>query len=1309
MEINKTNSLKYTKDTSFAGKKDELTQKSEVEEQVSSYNDKSANAAITGMGKAMLSVNINKSCDNTESSQQAKETIVYDKEKTEQFYNGLDDYNKKKLNEIIEKNPESKKIADKYLNIIANSDYKKHYEIIGLVDLIKILSEHPEFDNLAEDMIQMKDEDQDKRFSSLSGIYNIIEFASESQDRNDFVNKLIYEKDGLNYKYDGNHIQWFCDDPNTKNCTPEELERIKILMTKSCMQGNYGNIEDRPLTLNNITDLNNYWHSEDNFNAFIDYIDSKKYNLKEIQIIMDLREKYPDKKDLIQNLLDMEYSDQYKSENPYADKRFSVYDLNDLVPLYVNYPHDEQVINELINQNTDKWDINSRDYSAYYINKLVTLMNESPGKREFVKEYIDKTYTSENGYVHNIYLDEWADFILKSDKNKKFADKILYRPQDSKSIKTVLKAYKKNPEYIESLADMTKKDDDGKDIPRFNIKEIASLINLKDKSLLNYEYLNGEDINILDNDVFLNSKHRTNEDVRTFIKYWGAEKTQYFENSYNKQPNCSMNWYNDTDCREVILNILNDNEVEPWKKRMLYERINVNTEDEFYNICKNKDIPLDCKSKIINAFNDYNAKNALALCNDKEFDFLPKKFIPSILSNIRDYDIEDFKKLKELSKEELDALPEAGFYICYNFFEFINKQNLYDLSKTEKRNLLKKILQNKAKITSTDMEPLDKFPLVPTNNETYVNTMKKLAQSLNISLESLSAEKVQEFNNNLNSLNSYLKTADLSDLSEINLTTTHKEFINQVNDILKVLPKEEQAKIQDLFGFKIIDDNLTGYPNDSDSIDLSSLTDTKSLETVNKLKDCVKEYTDNNFITVKDKPELNAVLKELSKSLPELFNQIDGSDTPVEMLKSLQKIVQNHEFDNLSDSDKKVLTVATLLHNTDKISGSTTESAFDAYFIAKKFNMSDKEAQKVYTIIENSDAVEKFMNTNRDKTLRVYNNGCFQVIGQDRRDKFDLIAFNLKEGNNFKLSQMLYSAKHEEGFTRYFDKILENRINEIKATDFILPQTSKETYMEKAEEQTVKRGDNEYKVKVVKSEDIKDFYAFIHTPDAGYTSKGTRAANFANFDAFKILNDDKVICTSYISNGKAGLATEYKNGFIFDVSNDKQYVGYGRDMWSLSRNIPDMLVEYYNNKSVINSRFNENATYVKELKNLDRTFISRELKSILYDNKNLSESEINSQYAKRLDKIKEALGDERTTFENLEKIDSEFADAYRTFLDRNHTNNDENALLRSNYRNEVLVTNPEISAIYTSNFDKIPEEYLQKAQEENLPIVIIKT
>ena len=815
-----------------------------------------------------------------------------------------------------------------------------------------------------------------------------------------------------------------------------------------------------------------------------------------------------------------------------------------------------------------------------------------------------------------------------------------------------------------------------------------------------------------------------------------------------------------------------------------------NTRPEFLDfaqkLCLDKDLnfPKDKIADILKNIRPSNLELAERLCTDNNLDF-PKEYISKLLQSncteliSKNLDNTQFiNDIKEICNS--DENPSDLFIIFYNFK---GKNSIVELSKTEKREFMEVLLANKNKIgqTSLSSNQAEQIPLCPKNTDGYVEMMKKISNSLNISIDPVSKEQTEEFNKAISKVSNYLKDADLSNLEEINLTMPHKEFISKVENLIKDLPKEEQIKIQDFCGFKIKDGVLSGYPNISNkSLELSDITDAKSIEAYNKLQDLIKEYTDNNFITVKDNPELNSVLKELSESVPEIFNQIDGTTEPIKMLKSLQKVVQNPEFDKLSDSDKKILTISTLLNNTDKLSGSTKESAFDAYFIAKKFNMTDEEAKKVYSIIESSNCIDEFMNTTRKSTL-VFKRDA--IIGQERQDKFDLIAFKLKEGNNYKLAQMLYSSKYDEGRTKYFDKILNNRIMEMKTTDFILPQTPTETYLDKAKQETVERGDEKYNVPVVHSEDIKDFYAYIHTPEAAFATGGTRDANFANFDAFSVLNDNKVICTSYVGNELAGLVKQYHHGFIFDVENDKQYVGFGKDIFSLAKNIPDMLVEYYRDRG-----FTANKGRGEKYEH--RRMISNVLKSILYgqDYYNMSKDidrkitdikqkyeceikdtnskrkdyiinkfgtanismeqfteikqdknytdlenqikslkkkqqeeieqipgykdiqEMDKLYIERLDSIKSKLGNETMTLENIEKIDPEFAEAYRTFLKRNGTERTgEASLLRSDWHNEVLVSNPKISAIFTDNIESLPVEYLKKSQEENLPIVIVKT
>ena len=687
-------------------------------------------------------------------------------------------------------------------------------------------------------------------------------------------------------------------------------------------------------------------------------------------------------------------------------------------------------------------------------------------------------------------------------------------------------------------------------------------------------------------------------------------------------------------------------------------------------LCNNPDFPKDKIAGIVEATNEQNIKLAEQLCNDKD---LLKEKIATILSYTRGNE-EKFGDLYKndaefrnyiVQKEEIDS----NLRLVVPFWSMRNKTHISELSKVDKKEVLLGLLANKNNLANNNLN--DILPLLPQNDMEYTNLIKSITQSLNMSFKPLDNIQQKEFDTGLKNLERSLKTMDLSNLSEINLTMPHTEFISKVQDIIKDLPQEEQAKIQDYFGFKIENDKLTGYPNsEGKDLSLSGIADEKSIAALHQVKTVVDNYTDNNFVTVKDNPVLNQQLKDISKYMPEIFNQIDGSGLPVSTIKSLQKVVQNPKFETLSESDKKVMILSTLLHNTDKTSGSTSESAFDAYFISQRFGVSDKEAQKIYKIVESSDLINKFMATSK----RAENKN-------ERKNVFDLLAFNLKESNNFEMAQMLYSSKEQDGLTRYLDKALQNRIREIKSTDFMLPQTPAKRYHELAQEQTIK----EHNVSVVKASNIPDFNAYVHTPDVGAATGGSRMANFANFEIFKGFADDKVICVSYL--GKDRYCAFGLNGFIFDVANSNQYVGYGQDIGSRGKNISDILVDYYRNRGY--ALFEH------------RIMISRNIKEIM----GISDDE----YIKRLDSLKEKLGSETLSMDRLMELDPEMGNAYKEFLSRNASNfNDAHSLLSPNRCNEVLVSNPKITAIYTKDLDNIPEEYLIKAENEGLPIVVLE-
>ncbi len=846
--------------------------------------------------------------------------------------------------------------------------------------------------------------------------------------------------------------------------------------------------------------------------------------------------------------------------------------------------------------------------------------------------------------------------------------------------------------------------------------------------------------------------------------------------------------------------IIDNPDFTPEQVSSLLQSVNVDNAKYAQDIILNRGYSAEQATRFLSSVNVENGALAAKIANNPDFkiedatrllrsyDFRTRKAIEDLYANyknlgilpnqIRDVavgaiTVDRLQKLNSILDIDTVSKLQTNDYRLFDAFEpFMGKNNICELTKTEKRALLLALLKSKNAIQDNNLTNIIK--LLPSDDLGYEKLVKGVTQSLSLDFNPLSAARAQAFDANLNDMATSLKTMDLSGLRKIELTMPHEEFVSRVQNMMKDLSPIEQAKVQDYFGFRIEDGKLGGYPN-TRAKDLASLdiTDAKTIQVIENMKSTVDEYTNSNFVTTNDIPELNKMLKTLSADMPEIFNQIDNSANSVKMIKSMQKIVQNPAFDSLSPSDQKTLMLATLLHNTDKMSGSASEAAFDAYFIAKKFNISDAEAQKVYKIVEASDAIDAYMSTKKGLTSNLFGR-------TERREFIDGMAFRLKEGNTFDLAQMLYSTKEKDGLTRYLDKAIKSRVDDMKATDFVLPQTTAETYMAHAKKQTVVRDGVEYNINVVNSEDIENFYAFIHTPEAGYTTGGSRAANFANFEIFKDFADDKVICTSYVTNGKAALVKEFHHGFIFDVANDHQYVGYGNDIFSLSKNTTNMLNEYYidqglqaaqhkgekrRHRTMISDNLKSNLTgtdykalatdfttkkqaiidkYEVEIRSLEskRKLLIQEkmgkgsitqaqyqqlkelpeMKQLEDDILKLRRTqnaeiealpefkqmkEIDKAYVERMDNIKKQLGTKTMTVENLEQIDPEFAKAYKALLEAGY-NEDGNFLMNGFSHNEVLVSNPKITALYTDDINTIPEEYLRKAMEENIPIVIIK-
>ena len=376
-----------------------------------------------------------------------------------------------------------------------------------------------------------------------------------------------------------------------------------------------------------------------------------------------------------------------------------------------------------------------------------------------------------------------------------------------------------------------------------------------------------------------------------------------------------------------------------------------------------------------------------------------------------------------------------------------------------------------------------------------------------------------------------------------------------------------------------------------------------------------------------------------------------------------------------------------------------------AVSIGQELGFRKVDSEKLANITCCANLISDFMKTTKKQNIHELNKKQ-KIITNERKEFFDNIAFVLKEGNTFELAKILYSSKEQDGLTRFLDKMLAEKIHDIKSHDFMLPQTPSKSYHDKAQKITINKNGKEYNVRIIKRSAIENFQGYVHTPEnVSWIKDASIEQNTAKFLLANNENlSERIICACYVDNMSKSFVNIKDvggrgNGFVIEVPNNKQYVGAGSDIASLEKTRAQLIQSYYNKHNLTNDGTNvPTGTKMTKL----RTLISDNIKEIL----NISDDE----YIKRIDNIKNKLGDEVMSIEALEKIDNEFANAYKTFLSRRIKKDDDfnHAILRDDYEwNEFLISEAKIKDIYTTDLQTLSEDYLKMASNPNNDFVII--
>lgn len=218
------------------------------------------------------------------------------------------------------------------------------------------------------------------------------------------------------------------------------------------------------------------------------------------------------------------------------------------------------------------------------------------------------------------------------------------------------------------------------------------------------------------------------------------------------------------------------------------------------------------------------------------------------------------------------------------------------------------------------------------------------------------------------------------------LKYSRDEFINDFNEAISSLPDEEKKKVFDNFQFKTNTSNdIINYPNPNPTGDVPK----EAQELVNKF------MLENKVKLAPEDKALENELNKIIKAYPEFVSVIGkiqhrGDSIDYHTMDDMKRIFNDPQFMELSDSEQKILTTATLFHDFGKCQGEVDEgharkSAILAKEIIKKTDFSFDEKERIFNLI---------------------NHSHWLVDGSTTEE----IAFNFRRPNDFKMAEIFEKA-----------------------------------------------------------------------------------------------------------------------------------------------------------------------------------------------------------------------------------------------------------------------------------------------------------
>lgn len=673
-------------------------------------------------------------------------------------------------------------------------------------------------------------------------------------------------------------------------------------------------------------------------------------------------------------------------------------------------------------------------------------------------------------------------------------------------------------------------------------------------------------------------------------------------------------------------------------------------------------------------------------------------------------------ELKNKGLNESEITKTLPMYVDLQNIQ--GKSDINELSIEEKRALLKNLIKYNAQLFDKKTANVFDSAIVPKNKDEYCALLPKLVKSIGIDTQPVTQETIDNFVSATESManknSEFMNTKFTKYEPKLELEYPREQFITNVTEKVSNLSDTEKMKVYDYFGFDIKPDKnhvlqMHGYPiNVNNGSKLAAIEDENTRAVVEEVRPLVEKFSNDNKVTVEGKPEFAKQINDILALFPEFRSiigkkQHDTHDFTVDMhtLKVLQGVMSDPRYEKLSAEDKKLLNISTLLHDLTKAERMVDKthpaySAYDAYNIVSKMDMSEKDKLRVYQIIKNHDWLEKY-----NGKVKIGPNEYREHTPQEKDNIAKNIAFELKDGNNFELANILTKAdmkavKESDEFFSRFEKafydatsVIEPLVENIQQTAIHLPQTKipKASELkvdgEHIQESTYRTKDGkELKYKRVNLEpDIdlgelgfekglnsNDLNVIVHALDEDSQS--------ATFQALGSVDSDALLSSSYVNYAKGNYHVFRQQGFILDVNSADIQAGTYKDFGSgYGKDLETLKTEY-----LFNGR----------RKNV-RNFMSDNMKKRL----NLSDKEYQNLYSEIADK----------SITELDKSHPKVAKAMRDMFMEMEIHKRRHG---RDY-NEWLVSRPKIQGVFIQSskykYDEPPEFLIKYAVDNDLPVI----